>query len=512
MSVTPSGASEVQMIDRGPDVHEPSIPDQWELIVGLEVHVELSTKTKLFCGCANKFGAEPNTNVCPVCLGLPGSLPVMNEAAVTSAMRLGRALNCTVQPGVMARKNYFYPDMPKDFQTSQYDKPTNADGYLDTPDGVRIGVERAHIEEDTGKSTHVGGDGRITSAQYSLIDYNRAGVPLLEIVSRPDIRTAEEAKAYVAELRGVVLALGVSDAKMEEGSMRVDANVSVRPRGSDELRTRTETKNINSINSLGRAIAYEAKRHIDLYDAGERPIQETRHWDEEAGRTKPGRSKENEEDYRYFPEPDLTPLVPTEDELAAIDASIPELPGAQRRNLVSLYGFDASEQDFGEKVRPGMDTVLRRGQYDFAVEVAESGKADHGDGFDRVLAFHRITNDLAEGLGQLAAQPFARLVQMLSSNELSSNQGQEVLAEMVASGGEPADIAAAKGFEAMDTGELDGMVDELIANHPDEWARFCGDDPGDAKKMAGFFTGQIMKATKGQADGKVVAQLLNSRK
>lgn len=235
MSVTPSGASEVVMMDRGPDVHEPSIPDDWELVVGLEVHVELSTNTKLFCGCANKFGAEPNTNVCPVCLGLPGSLPVMNETAVTFAMRLGRALNCTVQPGVMARKNYFYPDMPKDFQTTQYDKPTNSDGYLDTPDGVRIGIERAHIEEDTGKSTHVGGDGRITSAQYSLIDYNRAGVPLIEIVSRPDIRTAEEAKAYVAELRGIVLALGVSDAKMEEGSMRVDANVSVRPRGSDEL-------------------------------------------------------------------------------------------------------------------------------------------------------------------------------------------------------------------------------------------------------------------------------------
>ena len=291
MSVTPSGASEVVMIDRGPDVHEPTIPDDWELIVGLEVHVELSTKSKLFCGCANKFGAEPNTNVCVTCLGLPGSLPVMNEVAVTSAMRLGRALNCTVQPGVMARKNYFYPDMPKDFQTSQYDKPTNIDGYLDTPEGIRIGIERAHIEEDTGKSTHIGGDGRITSAKYSLIDYNRAGVPLLEIVSRPDIRTAEEAKAYVAELRGIVLALDVSDAKMEEGSMRVDANVSVRPRGSDELRTRTETKNINSINSLGRAIAYEAKRHIDLYNNGERPIQETRHWDEEAGRTKPGRSK-----------------------------------------------------------------------------------------------------------------------------------------------------------------------------------------------------------------------------
>ena len=495
MSVTPSGASEFAMIDRGPDVHEPSIPDDWELIVGLEVHVELSTQTKLFCGCANKFGAEPNTNVCPVCLGLPGSLPVMNEAVVTSAMRLGRALNCTVQPGVMARKNYFYPDMPKDFQTSQYDKPTNADGYLDTPDGVRIGVERAHIEEDTGKSTHVGGDGRITSAQYSLIDYNRAGVPLLEIVSRPDIRTAEEAKDYVAELRGVVLALGVSDAKMEEGSMRVDANVSVRPRGSDELRTRTETKNINSINSLGRAIAYEARRHIDLYDAGERPIQETRHWDEEAGRTKPGRSKENEEDYRYFPEPDLTPLVPTDEEIAAIDAAMPEMPGAQRAALAEAAQIDPTEASL----------IVGRGDAAFALAAIEAG----GDGARVVV---HLNNNLANGLGALTPETFASLVKMETGGELSATQTKEVLAEMVANGGEPGDIAADRGFEAMDTGELDGMVDELIANNPDEWARFCGDDPGDAKKMAGFFTGQIMKATKGQADGKVIAQLLNSRK
>ena len=483
------------MIDRGPDVHEPSIPDDWELVVGLEVHVELSTKTKLFCGCANEFGAEPNTNVCPTCLGLPGSLPVMNEAAVTSAMRLGRALNCTVQPGVMARKNYFYPDMPKDFQTSQYDKPTNTDGYLDTPEGVRIGIERAHIEEDTGKSTHVGGDGRITSAQYSLIDYNRAGVPLLEIVSRPDIRTAEEAKAYVSELRGIVLALDVSDAKMEEGSMRVDANVSVRPRGSDELRTRCEIKNINSISSLGRAIAHEANRHIDLYGTDDRPIQETRHWDEEAGRTRPGRSKENEEDYRYFPEPDLTPLIPSDEELAAIDASIPELPSRQRARLAEAAGIEPVEASL----------IVDRGDAGFALEAIDAG-ADPG------RAVVHLNNNLADGLGELTPASFAALTTMEAAGDLSSTQTKEVLAELVASGGEAADIAAAKGFEAMDTGELDGMLDELIANHPDEWSRYCGDDPGDAKKMAGFFTGQIMKATKGQADGKVVAQLLNSRK
>ena len=495
MSVTPSGSSEVVMTNRGPDVHEPSIPEDWELIVGLEVHVELSTKSKLFCGCVNEFGAEPNTNICVTCLGLPGSLPVMNEVAVTSAMRLGRALNCTVQPGVMARKNYFYPDMPKDFQTSQYDKPTNIDGYLDTPQGVRIGIERAHIEEDTGKSTHIGGDGRITSAQYSLIDYNRAGVPLIEIVSRPDIRTAEEAKAYVAELRAIVLALGVSDAKMEEGSMRVDANVSVRPRGSNELRTRSETKNINSINSIGRAIIHEANRHIDLYQTGERPIQETRHWDEESGRTRPGRSKENEEDYRYFPEPDLTPLVPTDAEIAAIDAALPDLPGALRGALAEAAGIAA----------PDASLIVERGAAAFALGAISAG-ADGG----RVVV--HLNNNLADGTGKLTPESFAALVNLETSGELSSTQTKEVLAEMVANGGNAADIAAERGFEAMDTGELDAMVDELIANNPDQWARFCGDDEGDAKKMAGFFTGQIMKATQGQADGKVVAQLLNSRK
>ena len=481
-------------VDRGPDVHEPSIPDEWELVVGLEVHVELSTKTKLFCGCPNQFGSEPNTNVCPTCLGLPGSLPVMNEAAVTSAMRLGRALNCTVKPSVMARKNYFYPDMPKDFQISQYDQPTNEDGYLETPEGVRINIERAHIEEDTGKSTHVGGDGRISSAQYSLIDYNRAGVPLLEIVSCPDIRTAEEAKAYVSELRGIVLALDVSDAKMEEGSMRVDANVSVRPRGSDELRTRCEIKNINSLSSLGRAIAHEANRHIDLYDTGDRPIQETRHWDEEAGRTRSGRSKENEEDYRYFPEPDLTPLVPSAEELEAIDASIPELPRAKVNRLEAALGFYATDWEL----------IVERDQHELAIEASKIA------GGGTVASW--ILNHLSDGSGKLTGQAFGDLLKMKDDGEVSSNQATEILAKLVEDGGDPKKTAASMGFEAMDTSELDGMVDALIAEHPDEWTRYCEGDEGDAKKMAGFFTGQIMKATKGQADGKVIAGLLQSRK
>lgn len=509
MSVTPSGAGEFVLADRNPDDFDfafEDYKDEWEIIVGLEVHVELSTASKLFCGCANTFGAEPNTNVCPTCLGLPGSLPVMNEKAVTDAMRLGRAINCTVQPSVMARKNYFYPDMPKDFQTSQYDQPTNTNGWLDLtlmePDEngdakrIRISILRAHIEEDTGKSTHVGGDGRISSAEYSLIDYNRAGVPLLEIVTQPDFRTAEEAKNYVSELRGIVLALEVSDAKMEEGSMRVDANVSVRPRGSDELRTRCEIKNINSLSSLGRAIVYEAKRHVNLYNDSERPIQETRHWDEEAGRTRPGRSKENEEDYRYFAEPDLTPLIPSEAELRAIDDECPPTPARLRALLQEANGGTYSE-DF--------ELIIERGVADFALESIAAGA-------DATRVIVHLNNNLADGIGELTPETFAALIVMEVSGDLSSTQTKDVLAELQADGGEPAAIAAAKGFEAMDTSELDGMLDELITNHADEWARFCGEDEGDSKKMAGFFTGQIMKATRGQADGKVVAQLMQSRR
>ena len=271
--------------------------------------------------------------------------------------------------------------------------------------------------------------------------------------------------------------------------------MSVRPRGSDELRTRTETKNINSINSLGRAIAYEAKRHIDLYDAGERPIQETRHWDEEAGRTKPGRSKENEEDYRYFPEPDLTPLVPSEQDIADIDAALPELPREKVQRLEEALGFYAAD----------FHLIVEREQTELAIAANSIAK-------DGPTVASWTLNQLSGGSGQLRGQEFGQLLKMREDGSLSSNQAVEVLAEMVTNGGYPADIAAAKGFEAMDTGELDAMVDELIANHPDEWARYCGDDPGESKKMAGFFTGQIMKATKGQADGKVVAQLLNSHK
>ena len=282
----------------------------FEMVIGLEVHVELATATKLFSGSPNRFGDEPNTNIDPVTLGLPGALPVLNRNAVELAMRIGLALNCTVQPCIFHRKNYFYPDMPKAYQISQYDVPLNVDGWLDLPDGSRVGIERAHVEEDTGKSTHVGGaDGRIHGSDASLIDFNRAGVPLVEIVSRPDLRSAEQARLYVQELRQLLEAIGASDAKMEEGSMRVDANVSVR-RAGEPLGTRCEIKNLNSVRSLGRAIEYEARRQGDLLEAGEVVRQETRHWDEGDSRTHTLRTKEDADDYRYFPEPDLVPLVP----------------------------------------------------------------------------------------------------------------------------------------------------------------------------------------------------------
>jgi|TARA_B100000902_G_scaffold112913_1_gene114128 aspartyl-tRNA(Asn)/glutamyl-tRNA(Gln) amidotransferase subunit B len=464
--------------------------DNWELIVGLEVHAELSTQTKLFCGCLNQFGNEPNTNVCPVCLGLPGSLPVVNETAVYFAMRLGRALHCSVNRSVFARKNYFYPDMPKDYQISQYDLPTNLEGYLELPSGETIGIERAHIEEDTGKTTHIGTSGRISGADYSLVDYNRAGVPLIEIVSKPEIRTIEQAKAYVSELRGIILALEISDAKMEEGSIRVDANVSVREIGENDLRTRCEIKNVNSLKSLGRAIDYEANRHIDLYKNGESPRQETRHWDENAGRTRSGRSKEDAEDYRYFPEPDLVPLNPSEETITKIDQEMPELPSKRREKLANLTGVKPSD----------IALIVERNHDAFALNVIEDGGLP-----DQVVK--HLVNNLSAGLGELTTEALAQLVQMENKSEITSTQAKKMLGELVQRGGTPAELATELGFEAIDTSEIENLVDQLINEHSNEWERFCSGDT----KVQGFFVGQVMKATSGQADGKLINQILNER-
>ncbi|MDP1805497.1 MAG: Asp-tRNA(Asn)/Glu-tRNA(Gln) amidotransferase subunit GatB, partial [Acidimicrobiales bacterium] len=353
----------------------------WEMVVGLEVHCELATATKLFCACRNAFGDEPNTNVCPVCLGLPGSLPVLNRQAVELAMRVGLALHCSVEPSIFHRKNYFYPDMPKDYQVSQYDEPLNVGGYLDLPDGSRVGVTRAHMEEDTGKTTHVGGGGgRIHGADHSLVDYNRAGVPLVEIVSEPDIRSSEQAKAYVNELRAILVAIGASDARMEEGSLRIDANVSMRRAGAAEYGTRAEIKNLNSVRSLGRAVEYEVRRQVGLLEAGDSVVQETRHWNEDEGRTSSMRSKEEAYDYRYFPEPDLVPLAPSEEWLARVGAALPALPADRRLALAEVGGVPATDTAVATVVSQGLDALV---------------VAAVGAGADGRLALSRAANELA---------------------------------------------------------------------------------------------------------------------
>jgi aspartyl-tRNA(Asn)/glutamyl-tRNA(Gln) amidotransferase subunit B len=468
----------------------------YEMVVGLEVHVELATRTTLFAASPNRFGDEPNTHIDPVTLGLPGALPVLNRQAVELAMRLGLALNCTVQRSTFARKNYFYPDMPKAYQISQYDEPICVDGHLDLPDGFRVGIERAHLEEDTGKSTHVGGTGgRLHGSDHSLIDFNRAGVPLVEIVSRPDLRSPEQAKAYVSELRAILVAVGASDAKMEEGSMRVDANVSVRRPGA-EFGTRCEIKNVNSVRSVGRAIEYEAQRQIGMLDAGESIRQETRHWDETDGRTHTLRSKEDADDYRYFQEPDLVVVDPDPEWIERVRASLPVLPAARRVRLAEATGQAPDAE--------AVLVVTDRDQDAYVLAVA-------GAGGDAGRALVHVKEAFADegARPSLPAADLAVLTRMEVAGELTATQAKQVLAEMAAGGGGDARaIAAAKGFEAMDTSELESMVDDAIAAQPDAWTKFCA---GEGKAM-GALVGAVMKASKGQADGRAVTALLEQRR
>ena len=475
---------------------DPPEPASWDVVVGLEVHVELATDTKLFSAAPSRFGDEPNSNVTPVCLGLPGSLPVLNRRAVELAMAVGLALNCDIRPSVFHRKNYFYPDMPKDYQISQYDQPICCDGWLDVPGGGRVGIERAHLEEDAGKTTHLGGaEGRIHGAVGALVDYNRAGTPLLEIVSRPDITSADEASAYVSELRAILLALGASDARLEEGSMRVDANISVRPAGSGELRTRCEVKNLNSLRSLRGAIDYEARRHVALYRSGEAPVQQTRHWSAD-GRTHLLRSKEEADDYRYFPEPDLVPLVPDSDWIERVRAGLPELPAAQRERLCAL-GADLGDAQ----------VIVSRGLAPVVLAAVQAG-ADA----NRTVT-HAVQNLALDGAELLRPDQLASLVRMETASRLTATQAKTVLGAMcerAASGGsaDPAAIAAELGFEAIAAGRLEALVDQAILHHPDAWSKFCA---GEAK-VASVFVGAVMKATRGQADGRAVTRLLAQRR
>ena len=477
------------MIDNG-------LPEGWELVVGLEVHVELATKTKLFSGSPNRFGDEPNTNIDPVTLGLPGALPVLNQHAVELAMRIGLALNCTVKPSTFHRKNYFYPDLSKAYQITQYDEPLNVDGFLMLPGGVRVGVERAHMEEDTGKSTHFGGaGGRIHGSDYSLIDFNRAGVPLVEIVSHPDVRTAEQARQYVNELRAILVAVGASDAKMEEGSMRCDANVSVRKYGA-ELGTRCEIKNVNSVRSLGKAIEYEARRQIDVLETGGTIRQETRHWDETDGRTHTLRAKVDANDYRYFLEPDLVMLAPDAEWVERVRAALPVLPAARRTNLAALTGAEEDSEAIAVVVERGQDTYIE--------EVKNSG-GDAG----RALVW--VQQSFAEegSAPRLPAKDLAALTVLERDGKLTATQAKTVLGDMLeGGGGDPAAIAASKGFEALDTSVIEGFVNEGIAAQPDAWAKYCA---GEEKAM-GALVGTIMKLSKGKADGKVVTAILQQRR
>lgn len=468
------------------------LPNGWKMVIGLEVHTELATETKLFSGSANHFGGEPNTQLDPVSLGLPGSLPVLNKRAVELAIRIGLALNCVVQRSVFARKNYFYPDQPKDFQISQYELPINGEGHLDLPDGSTVGITRAHLEEDTGKSTHMGsGGGRIHDAEYTLVDYNRAGVPLLEIVSEPDMRTAEQAKVYVSELRAILIAVGASDGKMEEGSMRVDCNVSVRRNEDDPFGTRCEIKNVNSLRSMGRAIDYEARRQIDLLEAGERIRQETRHWNEDEGRTVTLRSKEEATDYRYFPEPDLVELDPDPAWIEEIRAALPMLPRERRTRLVERA--DASVD--------AAALIVERGLDDLVLDAVTVG----GDPGRLVNHAQQLSDDRATDLSPAG---FAALSTMESSGAISATQAKTVLARMVESGEGPASIASELGFEAMPSDELESIVDGLIAAHANEWAKLLAGE----QKVMGFFVGAAMKATGGKADGKAVSAILNQRR
>ena len=481
---------------------------RYETVIGIETHCELGTATKMFCACPTTFGAEPNTQVCPVCLGEPGSLPVANGRAVDYAARIGLALHCRIaERSQFHRKNYFYPDMPKNYQISQYDEPLCVDGWLDVDvEGElrRIGITRVHMEEDTGKSLHVGATGRIHGADYSLVDYNRAGIPLVEIVSEPDLRSAEEARAYAEELRAVLLALGVSDAKLEEGSMRFDVNVSIRPVGQAEFGTKVELKNLNSLRSLYRAVDYEVERQRRVLAEGGRLTQETRHWDEGAGRTEPMRSKEFATDYRYFPEPDLVPIEATAGWVDGLRAELPELPAEQRARLAEATGLPAKEVSW----------LVRDPEVLGYFQAVLAGPAGGGPGRDpKVVAswvMGELQRDLREFGHTMASNPvgperLGELLDLLAAGTVSATAAKDVLAEMFSSEASPATIVERKGLaQISDTTELEAVVERVVAANPDLADKFRGGKRG----VLGAMVGQVMRETRGRANPKLVSDLL----
>ncbi|MDT4956314.1 MAG: aspartyl-tRNA(Asn)/glutamyl-tRNA(Gln) amidotransferase subunit [Pseudonocardiales bacterium] len=482
---------------------------RYEPVIGLETHVELGTVSKMFCGCSTEFGAEPNTHTCPVCLGLPGALPVVNEVAIESTIRIGLALNCSIAPwSRFARKNYFYPDMPKNYQISQYDEPICVDGYLDVDvEGTtyRVGIERVHMEEDTGKNTHVGGaTGRIHGAEYSLVDFNRAGIPLIEIVTKPVPGTGalapEVAKAYVTELRNILRTLGVSDVRMEQGSLRCDVNTSLNAPGATEWGTRTETKNVNSLRSVERAVRSEMIRQAAVLDAGERVFQETRHFNESTGDTRPGRSKEEATDYRYFPEPDLVPVAPDAAWIERLRTGLPELPAARRVRLRDSLGVSAED----------MQQMTNAGVVDLVAATVEAGAAvgEARNWWLGYLVQEANSREIEAAELPIAPEQVARLVVLVADGTLSVALARQVVDGVLQTGADVDAVIAERGLQRVsDTAALEKAADEAIAANPDVADKVRGGKV----PAVGALVGAVMKATRGQADAAAVRAILLDR-
>jgi aspartyl-tRNA(Asn)/glutamyl-tRNA(Gln) amidotransferase subunit B len=484
--------------------------EKFEVVIGLEVHVELNTKSKMFCGCANEFGSEPNTNVCPTCIGLPGSLPSVNRKAVESSIAIGLALGCQIAPsGRFARKNYFYPDLAKNFQTSQYDEPIAFDGELNVEladgESFKVLIERAHMEEDAGKLTHVGGaTGRIQGAEYSLVDYNRAGVPLVEIVTKPvfgaGARAPELAAAYVRSIRDIVKAMNVSDARMERGNVRCDANVSLRPKGQEKLGTRTETKNVNSIRSVENAVRYEIQRQAHILASGGEIIQETRHWHEDRGHTSAGRPKSDADDYRYFPEPDLLPIEPAASWIEEIRATLPENPQERRKRLASQWGF--SELEFRDVVNADL--------LDLVEETVEAGCSPQAARKWWSGELSRLANAQEMSPGDLSITPVqvAKIQVLIDSGDLTDRLARDVVSGVLAGEGEPEAVIEKRGLKVVtDEGALIAAIDEALAAQPDVLEKI----KEGKVQAAGAVIGAVMKSMGGQADAARVRELILER-